>query len=78
MVTMQATVLRVEQDHLLVFERGMDRRVIVHTGEACDFRRGDRVCIRYSGAMTLSIPPQISAITIRKLPRFGFWHRSCR
>jgi len=70
-MTMQATVLRVQENALLVFQHATSQRILVHTAEACRFRVGDVVCIQYSGAMTFSIPPQITAINIRVLPRFG-------
>ena len=65
--TMTATVLAVRENNLLVCEHAFVREVIVHTDSACCFSCGDRVCIRYSGAMTMSIPPQISAHSITRL-----------
>ena len=41
------------------------QQVLVHTPDACCFRAGERVCITYSGAMTRSDPPQITAESIR-------------
>lgn len=70
-MTMQATILRVQPDTLLVLQHATFQRMLVHTPEACHFRVGDVVCIQYSGAMTFSIPPQITAINISILPRFG-------
>lgn len=68
---MQATVLRVQCDKLLVFDHAMSQNVLVHTADACRFRVGEHVCIHYSGAMTMSIPPQITATNISTIPRFG-------
>ena len=58
MMTMRATVLSTQRGRLLVFDQAMLQRVIVHARNACHFCVGDHVCIRYSGAMTMSIPPQ--------------------
>ena len=77
-LTMQATVLRVQRDSLLVFAHDRGQKVLVHTADACRFRMGNYVCIQYSGAMTMSIPPQISAESIEVIPRFGRRGSSCR
>ena len=61
---MQARVLRVRRDHLLVRDCGTGQQVQVNTHHARRFRMGQRIIIQYSGAMTMSIPPQISAIDI--------------
>ena len=76
-MTMQATVRRVECNSLLVFDHEMSQTVVVHTTDACHFRVGDFVCIRYSGAMTMSIPPQITATNISIIPRFGPGRNRC-
>lgn len=76
-MTMQATVLRVSCNNLYVFDHAMSQAVIVHTPDACRFRAGDFVCIHYSGAMTMSIPPQITAINISVIPRFGRRRNPC-
>lgn len=70
-MTMQATVRRVECNNLLVFDHVMSQTVVVHTPDARRFCVGDFVCIEYSGAMTMSIPPQITATNITVIPRFG-------
>jgi len=75
---MQATVLSVENRRLLVFDRERRQTVVVHTQDARRFRPGNLVCIRFSGAMTNSIPPQISAIFISRIPRFSPWQNRCR
>lgn len=66
--TMCATVLTVMDERLLVCDHLTSQEVIVHTRNACRFCAGDQICIRFSGAMTLSLPPQISAISITKTP----------
>lgn len=68
MAIMQGIVIEVRRDHLLVRDVGRRQRVIVHTSKARQFRPGDRVWILYSGAMTMSIPPQITALKIIALP----------
>lgn len=63
-VTMEARVLRVCPCELLVCDLCASQEVLVHTPQACCFRVGEKVCVEYSGAMTMSIPPQISADSI--------------
>lgn len=63
---MRATVTRACPCHLLVCDHATSQEVFVHTPDACRFRRGDRVCIGYNGAMTLSLPPQITAYWVRR------------
>ncbi len=65
---MEAIVIHVRPGDLLVFDESMSRTVVVHTPNACSFRVGNCVRIRYSGAMTMSIPPQITAIRINRIP----------
>lgn len=65
--TMHATVLRVCPCQLLVCDHCTSQEVLVHTPNACCFCVGDHVCIEYNGAMSLSLPPQISAICITKI-----------
>ena len=77
MAKMLATVLEVREGGLLVFDHAMSQRVVVHTPQARRFCIGGCVCIRYSGAMTLSIPPQITAIRICPARRCGP-KRGCR
>ncbi len=67
-MTMQAIVIRVSPGHLLVFDETMSQTVVVHTPHACRFRVGHCVHIFYSGAMTMSLPPQITAIRINRIP----------
>ncbi len=67
-MTMLATVLEVQCGNLKVRDHGNRQEVLVHTSHACRFQVGDRVKITYSGAMTMSIPPQISAHRIIRLP----------
>ena len=66
-MTMRACVLRVCCCQLLVCDLCTCQKVLVHTDDACCFRAGQRVCIEYSGAMTNSIPPQITADSICRM-----------
>ena len=66
-VTMKACVLQVNDCDLLVRDCSTKQEVVVHSDRACRFSVGDTVCIMYNGAMTMSIPPQISAMNIRKI-----------
>ena len=74
---MQAVILTVSCDSLLVFDRRNRQRVHVYFSGACRFRPGELVCIRYNGVMTRSVPPQISAASVTRLPRIGA-DRFCR
>lgn len=67
---MRARILRVSCCELLVCDLCTSQEVLVHTDKACCFCVGQCVCIEYSGAMTMSIPPQIHADCIR-LPNTG-------
>lgn len=66
-VTMKACILRVCPCDLLVCDLCASQEVLVHTPQASCFRVGEKVCIEYSGAMTMSIPPQISADSISRM-----------
>lgn len=67
-MTMRATVLRVFGETLLVRDRSTSQQVLVHTRRARHFRFGESVLIVYNGVMTMSIPPQITAVRIVRLP----------
>lgn len=69
-MVMHARVLNVESGRLLVCDLSKSQEVIVNTPNANCFRIGDHIRIEYSGIMTMSIPPQITATNISK--------RSCR
>lgn len=66
-MVMIATVLSVSRGNLLVFDFATRQQVQVNTDNAFRFCNGDIVRIRYNGAMTMSIPPQISAIRIVRI-----------
>lgn len=65
--TMCATVRQVCPCSLLVCDCATDQEVLVHTPNACCFSCGECVCIHFSGAMTMSIPPQISADCVHRV-----------
>ena len=65
----QAEVLEVRNCQLLVCDCRTGQTVLVHTRRACCFSRGDCVEIEYSGAMTMSLPPQVSALCISRVCR---------
>ena len=64
---MMATVLSTQRGNLLVFDFSNRQQVQVNTNNAFRFCPGDLVRIRYNGAMTMSIPPQISATSIVRI-----------
>lgn len=65
-VSMKARVLQVRDCDLLVCYCCNQQEVLVHTPDACRFQVGDQICIRYSGIITMSLPPQISATDISR------------
>lgn len=65
--TMRATVLSAQNCRMSVCDQSTSQEVVVHSPCACHFRAGDQVCIMYSGAMTMSIPLQITADFITRL-----------
>lgn len=68
-----AAVERVGRDRLVVRDRRTGRRVVVIARNTRCFFPGDVVSILYSGVMTRSQPPRISAIAIRRI----FPNRPC-
>lgn len=68
MMTMCAVILEIGNRQLLVRDSKTDQEIVINTRCNCNFRVGDRIIIFHNGAMTMSIPLQISAIRIRKAP----------
>lgn len=68
MFFMQAVVIENQGNRLLVLDLETRQQVVVHTPQAWMFRPGEQVMIWYSGAMTNSIPPQITALRIQRIP----------
>lgn len=62
---MTATALRVDDRSLLVMDNRNNQEVLVHFRNARMFSPGDRISITFNGQMTHSIPPQITATSIR-------------
>lgn len=65
--TMTARVLEVRCASLLVCDCATGQQVQVNTADACCYRAGECLCIHYDGAMTTSLPPQISASCIHRV-----------
>lgn len=65
--SLPACVLEVDDCALLVKDLCTCQKLLVHTDDACCFCEGDRVCVRYGGIMTMSIPPQITACSVQKV-----------
>lgn len=61
---MVATVIRIDARGLLVRDMETGQDVFVNFLGAASFRPGDVVQITYTGTMTASIPPQISATSV--------------
>ena len=68
-MTICATVLAVLDGALLVRDCCTCQQVLVHTQGTRCFRPGDRARIRYSGASTRSLPPQVTATEICRICR---------
>lgn len=67
-MTMYAMVIEIYNNcSLLVQDCSTGQDVVVFTANACRFRAGERILVEYSGAMTMSLPPQISADCIRRV-----------
>ncbi|MDE6678672.1 MAG: hypothetical protein K2K02_06495 [Ruminococcus sp.] len=64
---MCAKVLEVNNDNLLVHDNSTEQDVVVNTSCTCRFNVDDHVKIIYNGAMTNSLPPQISPQKICKI-----------
>ncbi|WP_337484817.1 hypothetical protein [Porcipelethomonas sp.] len=65
---MCADVLEVNENSLLVRDNATSQEVIVNKPCVCKFHVNDRVGIVYNGIMTRSIPPQINASRIFRMP----------
>ena len=68
---MKATVLSVQNCQMTVCDQRTSQEVVVHSPCACHFRAGEQVCITYSGVMTMSLPPQITADCITRISSSG-------
>lgn len=68
-MTIDATVLEVYDDRLLVIDLNNNQEVIVNFQGARRFSPGDLIRIIFNGQMTSSIPPQITATSIQTIRR---------
>lgn len=68
-MTIDATVLEVYNDRLLVRDLRNNQEIMVNFRDARRFSPGDIIRIIFNGQMTLSIPPQITAISIQRIQR---------
>ena len=66
------SVVSIREDHLLVFDLTQHRQLQVNTRSAARFRAGDLLRIEYSGALTKSVPPQLTPLHIAKLSSADF------
>ena len=65
MVTMLGTVLQAWGTQVLIQDNSNGQEVLVNTDYSTrNLSAGDQVRIQFNGAMTASMPPQISAISI--------------
>ena len=67
-MTMCAIVIEVNDKSLLVIDSNTSQEILVNYPCVCNFNVNDRVGIVYDGTMTRSIPPQINATKIFKMP----------
>ena len=67
MAELFCTVMEIREGALLVCDHCNARTVVVHTELARCFCPGDRLCVLYSGAMTMSIPPQLTAADVTRV-----------
>lgn len=63
---LNAMILEINPGRMLVRDLSNNNEVLVHYRNAGRFSRGDCVRITHTGAMTFSIPPQITAISIQR------------
>lgn len=68
MTRMCAVILEINRDNLLVQDSETNQEVLVHTNCTCNLNVNDRILILYNGIMTMSIPPQINAVRISRMP----------
>lgn len=66
-MVMLAIVLKVESNSILVRDLSNNQEVQVNMRNTQNISVGDRVAIFYNGTMTMSIPPQITALSVQVL-----------
>jgi len=67
LMTIDATVIEVYNNRLLVRNLSNQQEILVHFRNALRFTPGDTVRIIFNGRMTFSIPPQIVASSIQSI-----------
>lgn len=68
MTTINGTILEVQNDFLLICDNSTSQKVLVRTPNTNCFCVGDNICVKFNGIMTMSLPPQINATLITKIP----------
>ena len=63
---LKGRVLAVEEDSLLLCDVCTRQKVRVHVEHPEHFCAGDCLCVRYNGVKTNSLPPQITAASLRR------------
>lgn len=62
-----AIILQVNSGNLMVRNFENNQEILVHFRDSRNFRSDEHVRIEFNGQMTLSIPPQITAISILRI-----------
>lgn len=68
---MNAVILEIYDKRLLVRDEHTNQEYIVNLRRNRKLNVGDKVVIHYGEAMTLSLPPHISAVRIKKIQDDG-------
>ena len=66
---MNAEILEISDKRLLVRDLHTNQEYVVNLRRNRKLSVGDEVTIHYGDAMTLSLPPHISAVRIKKITR---------
>lgn len=66
-VFINAIIIRINANNILVRDLDTNQEILVHYCNSRQFRLGERIRIEFTGQMTLSLPPQISAISIQRI-----------
>ncbi len=64
---MNAVIVEIHDKRLLVRDEHTNQEYVVNLKRNRKFSIGDKLVIHYGEAMTLSLPPHISAVRIRKI-----------
>lgn len=66
-VYINAIIIRINSNNILVRDLETNQEILVHFRNSRQFRPGERVEIEFNGQMTHSIPPQITATSIKRI-----------